>query len=898
MYYRWIGLVIVIAATVANGFGQLPTLLDPTFSTGGGASDDVFAITRLNNGQYLIAGQFTAYGSTSRGRLARLDNNGDLDTSFFAGSGADNSIYAVAIQGDGKVLIGGEFTGVHGQAKSYFARLESNGALDTGFATGVTINNELRAIIVEPDGRVLIAGRFTQVAGQNRNRVARLNADGSLDATFNPGAGANDNVRSMLRQADGRILIGGLFTTYDGSARARIARLLSNGALDPSFDPGTGADGQVRVIATNSASQIYLGGEFKAYNGTNRPAVVRISSNGALDLSFDAGMSESAAVRTLAIQPDGKVWMGGAFRLEEPFFGLNIGRVNTDGSTDNFFDPAGAMNDEVFALDYDGGNRLLVGGKFTRVDDRPTRRLAMLNPQSDSTLFVIEDYLLDASEDTGPAQIPLRRRGALNIPASIGMTFRNGTAIAGEDFQPFTGNIEFAPNQTTGVAEVPILDDAYPEGTEWFEVEFAHANLPWGATNQIQQFYIFDNEYQTTIDDSFTPDFINSPVYALALQPDGKIVIGGTFRYTGGCLANSLARLESDGKTDCSFFLHSFGANGPVYSIAVQTNGAIIAAGGFTQFNSVTAHYIARVDSNGYADPDFNVGANLNGDIFATAVQPDGRILIGGMFTGYDSFPRTYLARLNSNGSLDPSFNPVLSDNGFVRAIRLTASGSILVAGDFTTVNGVPRSRLVRLTSSGAVDPGFNPTPGPNGRIMDFVELPDGRIVIGGDFTQVDNQPQERLARLLSTGQLDATFNAGGVTGGPQVNSVDVQADGKIVLGGSFNRVGPGYRPFIARVHANGALDTGFFPSSGANAEVHRVKVLPNQQILVAGSFTDIGGVSRLFLARLNPEPAINRIEAVWGSFNVNEFAGTAAVDIRRAGFSTTTVTVQYETVA
>jgi uncharacterized delta-60 repeat protein len=890
--------VLLLVASALSCSGQLPTLLDTTFSTSPGASDDVFAVARMSDGQYLVAGQFTSYNGTTRGRLVRLDGGGNVDPSFFGGAGANSSIYTVAIQADGKVLIGGEFTSVHGQAKTYLARLESNGALDDGFATGITINNELRAIIVEPDGRILIAGRFTQVGGQTRNRVARLNADGSLDGTFNPGAGANDNIRSMLRLADGRILIGGLFTNYDGSPRARVARLLSNGALDSSFDPGLGADGQVRAIAMNSVGQIYLGGEFDQYDGTNRPAVVRLSVNGALDLSFNAGKFESDAVRALAVQPDGKVWIGGAFRHSDTLFGLNIGRLNTDGSVDEFFNPSCTMNDEVFALDYDGGNRLLVGGKFTRVDNRTSRRLAMLNPQSQSTFFVFEDYYLDAYENTGPGLMALRRYGVLTIPASVGMTFRNGTATAGQDFLPISGTIQFAALQTTGVAEVPILDDPFPEGTEWFEVELVHSSLPPGTTNEIRQMSIFDNEYQTTIDDSFTPDFVNGPIYATAVQPDGKVVIGGGFRYVGGCLANYFSRLNADGTVDCNFYVHSTGADGPVYSIALQTNGAIIAAGGFNYFNSKPAHSITRVHPNALEDSTFNAGVNLNGPVLATALQPDGRILIGGMFTAYGAETRTYLARLHSDGSLDSSFNPVLSTNGFVRAIRLMSNGSILVAGDFLEVNGLPRSRVARLTSTGSVDPNLNSTPGPNDSVLDLQEQPDGRIIIAGAFTQVDNQPRERLARLQATGALDETFNTGGVTGGPRVNSVALQRDGKVVIGGWFNKVGTANRPFIARVHSNGSLDTGFFPSSGANGEVHHVRVLTNDQILAAGNFTEIGGVTRLFIARLNPEPFLNRIEAIWDSSTVIESAGTADIDVRRAGFSTTTVTVQYETLA
>jgi len=360
--------------------------------------------------------------------------------------------------------------------------------------------------------------------------------------------------------------------------------------LDLSFDPGLGADDQVRTIATNSAGQIYIGGDFEHYNGTNRSAIARLFPHGALDLAFDQGVSDNDAVRALAVQPDGKVWVGGLFYQAGGHFRSNLARLNPDGSADDFFDPSAVLNDEVFALDYSADHRLLVGGKFTRVDDHPARRLARLLPMSRTVLFLFDSDAPGSHENGGPAQLGLRRRGSLEGPAAVGMITRNGTAIAGEDFVSAASEIAFAPYQTTGVAPVAIIDDAFAEGDEWFEAELVNPpGVPAGATNQIRQHRIIDNEFEATVDATFQPDSVNGPVYATGVQPDGKVVIGGAFRYRGGCLANSLARLNANGAIDCDFTVHSVGANGPVYAVALQTNGHILVGGQFTYFSSKPA---------------------------------------------------------------------------------------------------------------------------------------------------------------------------------------------------------------------------------------------------------------------------------------------------------------------
>jgi uncharacterized delta-60 repeat protein len=181
-----------------------------------------------SDGKILIGGFFTTYNGTSRGSLARLNTDGSLDTGFLAtGAGANSYVNSVVVQSDDKILIGGSFTTYNGTSRGSLARLNTDGSLDTGFlATFAGANNEVYSVAVQSDGKILIGGYFTAYNGTSRGYVARLNTDGSLDTGFlATGAGANSEVYSVAVQSDGKILIGGSFATYNGTSRVRIARL-------------------------------------------------------------------------------------------------------------------------------------------------------------------------------------------------------------------------------------------------------------------------------------------------------------------------------------------------------------------------------------------------------------------------------------------------------------------------------------------------------------------------------------------------------------------------------------------------------------------------------------------------------------------------------------------------
>ena len=262
LFWRCALLLMLTAGAV---WSQAPTMLDGTFAAGMTIvpNGDVLTIVADREGRLLAGGQFTKLGTVDHNHLVRLDANGTPDGSFFVGTGANNFVYAVAVQPDGRILIGGSFTKVNGQGRTYLARLDASGNLDPDFVA-TTIDNEIRAIALDSAGRILIAGRFTMIGNLSRNRVARLKSDGSPDPDFDPGTGANDNVRAMICLGDDRILIGGQFTAVNQVNRGRLARLNTDGSLDRGFAPGSGADGMVRTINTNRDGTVAIGGEFQS----------------------------------------------------------------------------------------------------------------------------------------------------------------------------------------------------------------------------------------------------------------------------------------------------------------------------------------------------------------------------------------------------------------------------------------------------------------------------------------------------------------------------------------------------------------------------------------------------------------------------------------------------------
>jgi uncharacterized delta-60 repeat protein len=371
-------LLFIILFISTLSFAQ-PGSLDASFNLGSGPNGGVNSIAIQPGGKIIIGGDFTSYNGTGRNYIARLNADGSLDGTFNPGTGANNIVRTTALQSDGKIIIGGSFGSYNGTARNYIARLNADGTLDNTFNIGTGTNSVVYTTALQSDGKIIIGGNFTTYNGTSINTIARLNANGTLDNTFNPGTGANGFVYTTALQSDGKIIIGGEFTSFNGTAINRIARLNADGTLDGTFNPGTGASATVWTTALQSDGKIIIGGFFTSYNGTGRNRIARLNADGTLDGTFNPGTGASATVWTTALQSDGKIIIGGGFTSFNGTAINTIARLNANGTLDNTFNPGTGANNTVLTTALQPDGKIIIGGHFTSYNGTAIKRIARLN---------------------------------------------------------------------------------------------------------------------------------------------------------------------------------------------------------------------------------------------------------------------------------------------------------------------------------------------------------------------------------------------------------------------------------------------------------------------------------------------------------------------------------------
>jgi uncharacterized delta-60 repeat protein len=377
-------IVLFLSANIQAQDGSL----DATFNIGTGVNGvtiiDVSAAAIQSDGKIIIVGYFTSYDGTARNHIARLNTDGSLDVTFNVGTGTNSVIYTTAIQSDGKIIIGGDFTTYNGIPINDVARLNTDGSLDATFivGTGATnsgVNNYVQTTAIQNDGKIIISGNFTNFNGTDINKIARLNTDGSVDASYNIGTGGNERVYTTAMQSDEKIIIGGVFTAFNGTAKNYIGRLNTDGSVDPTFDVGTGTDNYVYTTSVQSDGKVIIGGLFTTYNGTTLNRIVRLNIDGSLDATFNVGTGANGALRTIAIQGDGKIIIGGDFTSYNSTSINHICRLNTDGSLDPTFNVGTGTDKSVNTISIQGDGKVIFGGDFTTYNGTGRNRIARLN---------------------------------------------------------------------------------------------------------------------------------------------------------------------------------------------------------------------------------------------------------------------------------------------------------------------------------------------------------------------------------------------------------------------------------------------------------------------------------------------------------------------------------------
>lgn len=820
---------LTISGLASSGLVRLNTngAADVTFNPQ--IDGPVYALAIQADGKVLVGGDFTSINGQARARLARFNTNGTLDTAF--NPGANGAVWSFALQSDGKIIVGGDFTTLGAQARTNLGRLNSAGTLDTGF--NARLDGPAYTMTIQTDGKILVAGDFTTIGVEARAGFGRINTNGTVDVTFDPNA--DGPILSFALQTDGKILAGGEFNTIGGLARSNLARLHPDGNADAGFDPG--ADAQVIALALQTDGKLLVGGFLTTLGGQSRPGIGRLNST-------------DAAVQQLSHAATTATWLRSGSSPE-------IGRMNFDYTTNGASwislgagtRIAGGWQRTGVTLPTNATLRARGQAVSGREGcdwplEQLTGRLRVLSQPANTTNGFGTVAAFSAHiGGTEPISfqwlsngVPLVDQGAISGTATPVLTIAQVSKANEAAYRVMASN-SFG-SVTSVVVNLTVLDPWLIQGPwegmaevgdPWsFSVEAAGTpplRYQWlhdgsavaGATNlslDIPSVTSADGGLYSVVvsnaqgvvtsapalfialppplDESFSA-LTDGRVHTMAVQADGKVVVGGSFTSIGSKTRNGIGRLNLDGTVDETFNPDVYGA---VYSLALQTNGAIVIGGSFSTVSGVARGNLARINPDGSLDAAFNPNANLM--VSVVFIQADGKILIGGEFETIGGSDRYYAARLTVTGALD-SFNP--DPDWFVRMMAAQPDGKILVGGEFGEIAGQSRSGLARLTSAGAADTAFNSAL-PS-------DLYGPGIIVNTLAVQADGKVLDSSIRLNTNGTLDVNFYP--ELDGP-VSSIALQADGKILFGGDFFNLNGLPAPRMGRVNANGSSDPSFNP--------------------------------------------------------------------------------------
>ena len=686
---------------------------------GSGPNGYITAMALQPDGKIILGADHyvDGYNGAPAQTLLRLNPDGSLDTSFNSGGNGwrNRPILSIAVQPDGKILVGGELGAVfNGQPTKGLIRLLPSGRLDASFSTGSRFVSsarsgygQVRKIIVQPDGNIMVAGEFGVVGGQASDAIVRLLPTGSRDASFASPLASHASVSDMVRQSDGKLLIGGYALTGLASDYNIVARLLPTGALDPTFTRINSLGASVDDLGLRTDGSILVTGRFSSIGGANRLGLARLSTTGTVDTTFATG--------------------GGTTRIVRSVVELTNGQYLAAG----FFDSFGGLNSS-------GLVRLLANGN---VDTSYTMLLETVSsgplvPQNNGQLLLSSPILTKFNgQAVGSQGYPrfhrINANGSYNSLATLppAVTRTNSGNYFYNAFPQADGTFYGTYQNSDSTAMVRRV---LANGT--FDPTFAAAELRWsrpyppccaGANN-------------------------------ITLHPGGGVLVVGTYSRVNGLPRTYVARLLADGTLNTQFAPPT-SAVWQVPSAGVGNTAGFRNAVGLPSgqtlvlWNDATRSYVARLNPDGNLDNTFSIGSGGGpSSVFSIIALASGNILANGDFTTFNDQAAPFgLVRLLPNGAPDPGFTTA----SVARTLVEQPDGKLIVMAPGATSQ---TERLVRLTTTGSFDTGFQPVLIGNESFSPaaaavYLQPGTNAVVLSGDFTSVAGQPRFGLARLANT---------------------------------------------------------------------------------------------------------------------------------------------------
>ena len=888
--------------------------VDYSFPAGGGFSIDgfdgpVFDVKVDSNGKYLVGGDFGKYyyngNQTYSPYLIRLNSDGTVDDTFNItfnsdcyGGGFDGSINSVEIQSDGKILVGGAFRtfdrDLNCNTSNRIIRLNSDGSKDLTFNIGDGFNDEVYDIQVQPNGKILVGGYFTQYNNIDAYHIIRLNSNGSIDSSFligNSDVSFNDYVNTIKLQSDGKILVGGYFTTYGFNSQNYISRLNTDGTIDLTFQIGNGFNDEVNTITLQSDGKIIVGGYFISFDNNDlfNGRIVRLDSNGTLDTLFGYGLDDT--VQSISIQSDGKIIVGGYFTRyyinNNDRIGVNrLVRFHSDCSFDYSFYYDELFGDGIECITILEDNNILVGGYFGDGDPEiyPLNYFGRLHnsisvyPYSYTVLACAQPLVDERTTYVIGSMVPLEFESthsfqSINNPSVTVCGYIDYTYPSNViEYFEVVGYRDCGEAYIDNYKLVTVEDCIFPNGNQFFPVWIVDKKYEIGDILYIDLVLDgegrFFNKFAATITsvdlDWNVPfpiwDYLPPINYAPYSSCDEAINANGVIYGANSCsemettyplihkaIYGPIALLIPTGTNPVKELFNYF-PYGPYEYISNGTPEIYSTI----EFNNCEEG-LTKVSPEGILNENF-ANTGFDGSLVYTMVeQPDGKILIGGNFNQYLEVNVGNFMRINPDGTLDETFYLGQFDS-YIRAIALQPDGKILVGGNFTNYDGYNAGRIIRLNSDGTIDRNFTYSSEFNDIVRAIAIQRDGKIVVGGDFNYYYDFYCPQIVRLNSDGTPDTTFVMGDGFDGDQVFTINIESTidrpyyftqapitytENIIVGGWFNWYNGTTVRGIVKLSPTGEVlpdfGEGFNADTGGRPRVNQIVTQPDGKLIIIG---------------------------------------------------------------
>ncbi len=675
--------------------------------------------------------------------IVRLNSDLTIDTTFNTGVGfllanpqdQFEVVKTMALQSDGKILVGGRFASYNGTPIAKIIRLNADGTIDTSFNTsGIGVSNGfVNCIKIQPDNKIVVAGILLDASG---SALVRLNADGSIDNSF-VNTGSFDSIHLF---PNGKILAGG--EVFDGqNIWRKLVLFENNGTIDPSFNMPL-LNYQPNNVIVQPDNKILL----VKTTLSSDDSIIRLNSDGSIDDSFNTGTGFKqtgypAFINSINLQPNGDIVVSGLFDKYNEISVRRGIRINSNGVFDPTFNHQGIDNNDSLTYSQLQDDGTILGSFYIKSPDFFIRYCFA---RLDANGYIIENKQLITTTKVNK----IVKKSASEIMA-IGSSFfsfnlyQNGIKLLNQNGDLiYNSNLKAPINSNDSWGNAKVQQDG--------KVLFI-GKLPQNPNGILMRFNAdFSNDSSFNLDASLT----SLTIKELNLQSDGKILVSCKGLVSGNNI-NRVVRLNSDGSLDTSFSLGQGSTNGSIAeitSLEIQPNGRILVGGYFSTYNGITKNGVVRLNTDGTIDNTFNMPP-IDGFVRyvdAIAIQSDAKILVG--ISG-----GARLHRLNTDGSIDNSFSNPIVNGGSLKTITLQDNGKILMGGIFYDSGNI--YYLARLNSSGIIDTTFDTGTGFNGEVNSILIEDDGRMLVGGNFTRYNGEKCNGVIRLNGTATLSTTQN-------------------------------------------------------------------------------------------------------------------------------------------